>query len=146
MTAIRNLPDDRIFEVREATAGDVIRVKWTDAAGVPLTLPQLTAVTVTYYDGERPDDVTAGIVNGRNVQAIITAGAIVNPALGFDYLTDPEDGKPTLFWTLALLDTPVKHAELDSELHGLLFRVTHTGGGPFSDIYGLRILNDRWVP
>jgi len=65
VTAIRNLPDDRIFEVREATAGDVIRVKWTDAAGVPLTLPQLTAVTVTYYDGERPDDVTAGIVNGR---------------------------------------------------------------------------------
>lgn len=148
MGRIPNLDSSQIQEVTEGAAGDVYPFTFTafvNGVETPLTLAQISALTVTVYDAEVAGKPASAIVNARNLQPLI-AGGVMLAATDFSWNdSDPVTVKPTLYWTLTALDTAVRHQERPSELRGILFFLTHSGGGPLVVQFGLRVLNLRWV-
>lgn len=140
---IPNLDDDAIFDVNEKSVGDEVWFDWTDKAGNPIPLAALSSVTLTLYDAETGIDNLAAKI--RNAQALITAGAIVLAGVTYTEPYVNEDGETVgrLSIPLTAADTTVLHPALDSELHGLLVEVVHTGG-TFPDQAAIRVKNLRF--
>lgn len=125
--------------------GEVFGRKWTDDLGVVIPLGSIVSAKLTYYDAENDADAAlavGGVISSRDAQEFIAAGAVVG-GFNLTYAADPVDGIVKVLWTLQAGDTALLHPALDSELHGILFRVVTTGGGPWFDQCALRVLRVR---
>ena len=106
------------FDVDERTSR-TYRAKLTDAAGSPVALAALVALTLSLYvtDDFPTSAADATFVNGREGQNVLNDQGVTY---------DEQTGE--LVWEITPADTAVQDATLAYETHRALFRWRHDDG------------------
>jgi hypothetical protein len=122
-----------VFPIKQGVVAP-ITLSIVDATGAPITLANLSALTLVLWNGEGNETVDA--INNRKI------GHANSNAKNANFVT-VHSTSGLVTWLVQVADTPLVSTTLgigDTELHLFRLIATHTqSGSPFHELYGMRV-------